>query len=305
MRGDNNINFPDYTTLLESTHSASGLLMGLVEEVEISQIRLSYFLLHTNKDELKDDLTNSIKRNGLLQPVIVRAQDNMFEIVAGNRRYLACKKLGWKKIVCHIVELNDKEAFEIALTENLQRKNLDAIEEARAFKVYVDDYGWGGVSILASRIAKSPAYISKRLSLLNLSPDLLESIQRNDVNPSVAEEITHIKNSEKRRQIGALVRQNRLSLRETRQLVKTNNDSVYDFNEETNKNSYKDHIFDMEVEAQRSFDKSIIALKIAANKISTILVEIEDNWIIFEMIKQHKNILDKQIDILIKQKKKL
>ena len=174
---------------MENSRSASGLLIGLVEEVEVSQIRHSSFLLHTTKDDFKDDLTNSIKRNGLLQPIIVRARDNMFEIVAGNRRYLACKILGWKKIVCHIVELDDKEAFEIALTENLQRRNLDPIEEAKAFKAYVNDYGWGGVSALASRIAKSPAYISKRLSLLHLSADMLESIRKYDVNPSVAEEI--------------------------------------------------------------------------------------------------------------------
>ena len=72
-----------------------------------------------------------------------------FEVVVGMRRYNACKCLGWKKSLCHIVELDDKEAFEFALTENIQRKTIDPLEEAHAFKAYVQDFGWGGISELS------------------------------------------------------------------------------------------------------------------------------------------------------------
>jgi ParB family chromosome partitioning protein len=105
---------------------------------------------------LIDELASSIRQNGLLQPIIVRMQDNSFEIVAGNRRYNACKRLGWRKILCHVVELEDREAFEFALTENIQRRTLDPLEEAKAFKVYVQDFGWGGVSALAAKNFQKP-----------------------------------------------------------------------------------------------------------------------------------------------------
>ena len=78
----------------------------------------------------------SILEKGLLQPIIVRMiNDNInYEIVAGYRRYSACKKLGWKKIPCQIVDLTDMEAFEILIVENVQRKTLNPIDEAKAFK---------------------------------------------------------------------------------------------------------------------------------------------------------------------------
>jgi ParB family chromosome partitioning protein len=84
-------------------------------------------------------LMRSISQKGLLQPIIVRTMENnnCYEIVAGYRRYYACKKLGWRKISCQIVELTDKEAFEVSVVENVQRKTLNHIDKAKAFKKYV------------------------------------------------------------------------------------------------------------------------------------------------------------------------
>jgi ParB family chromosome partitioning protein len=75
--------------------------------------------------------------------------------------------LGWRKIISHIVELTDKEAFEITLTENVQKKTLNPIDEALAYKRYIKDYGWGGMSELARKLGKSVSYISKRINLLD------------------------------------------------------------------------------------------------------------------------------------------
>jgi ParB family chromosome partitioning protein len=91
----------------------------------------------------------------LLQPIIVRPKDDHFQIIAGNRRYEACKRLGLKKILCHIVELDDKEAFEVSIAENVQRKNLTPIDEAKTFQSYASKFGWGGMSDLARKIGKS------------------------------------------------------------------------------------------------------------------------------------------------------
>ena len=81
-------------------------------------------------------------------------EDGEYEIVAGTRRYNACKMLGWRKILSHVVELDDKDAFEVSLIENIHSKNLNSIEEARAFQDYVTNYGWGGISELATRLEK-------------------------------------------------------------------------------------------------------------------------------------------------------
>ena len=104
-----------------------------------------------------EDLADSIKKIGLLQPIVVRTTEGSegFEIVAGNRRYSACRQLGWRKITCHIVELDDKGAFEIALAENVQRQTLNPVEEGLAFRKYVNEFGWGGVSELAQKISES------------------------------------------------------------------------------------------------------------------------------------------------------
>jgi ParB family transcriptional regulator, chromosome partitioning protein len=114
------------------------------------------------------ELALSIKKHGLLQPIIVRPISHGFEIVAGHRRFYACKSLHWKVITAMVKDLSDKDAFEIQLVENVHRNTLDPIEEAQAFKRYVIDYGWGGVTHLANAIMKSEQYVSSRLQLLKL-----------------------------------------------------------------------------------------------------------------------------------------
>ena len=102
--------------------------------IDILNIIKSPFPLRDDLSEI-DALASSIKQKGLLQPILVRTKE-LYEIVAGNRRYQACKSLGWRRIACHIADLNDKDAFEISLIENVQRKTLTALEEAHAFKRY-------------------------------------------------------------------------------------------------------------------------------------------------------------------------
>lgn len=248
------------------------------------------------------ELVSSIQRNGLLHPIVVRTKGSFFEIIAGCRRYSACRALGLRKIVCHVVEMDDKSAFEVSLTENIQRKSLDPIEEARAFKAYVDDLGWGGLTELASKISKSPSYVCKRLALLNLPDELLEKVRKDDVSPSTAEELLPLKDPHEQHRIADAIISNAYSSREARKIVK-----IYLKSESNTDDFYRHHdsIADIELKAQRSFDKSITALKIAMNKISGIVETVEDNWIIYEILMQHKNMLNTQIDILIREKKKL
>jgi ParB family chromosome partitioning protein len=284
------------------------LVLGIIEDVAINKIKKSEYL---QRSPLIGALYDSIKEKGLLQPIIVRPKNDYFEIVAGNRRYEACKKLGWKKIICHIVELDDKEAFEIGLIENIQRKNFDPIDEARSFEIYVIKYGWGGISELAEKIGKSTSYVDRRLQLLNLPKDVLDSIAGSHVSPTIGIELITLKDGQQQSELAKLVLQRKLSSREVRNLVKDMKNNSGEINSNDDDEELDDlksssiNIEDIDIMTKRIFDKSLLILKIASYKLGGLVPSIEDNWIIYELLMQNKQIIDKQINILIKEKKKL
>jgi ParB family transcriptional regulator, chromosome partitioning protein len=142
-----------------------------------------------SQQESIDELSRSIKKHGLLQPIIVRPINRGFEIVAGHRRFQACKLLRWKTIPAMVKDVSDKDAFEIQLVENIQRKTLDPIEEAQAFKLYVRDYGWGGVTYLAETIMKSEQYVSSRIQLLKLPQNVKDKVKSGELKVSHAFEL--------------------------------------------------------------------------------------------------------------------
>ena len=167
---------------------------SIVEHIEMKMVRPSQFSI---RDKFADQqefesLTSSIKEHGLLQPILIRPYQNSFEIVAGHRRFHACKSLRWRHIPCKIRELSDKQAFEIQITENIQRKSMSALEEAEAFRKYVQDLGWGGVTELSKKIGKSEEYVSHRIQLLKLPQDIKEKIMLNKLSVSQALELTNL-----------------------------------------------------------------------------------------------------------------
>ena len=145
-----------------------------------------------SQQESIDELSRSIKKHGLLQPIIVRPINRGFEIVAGHRRFQACKLLRWKTIPAMVKDVSDKDAFEIQLVENIQRRTLDPIEEAHAFKLYVRDYGWGGVTYLAETIMKSEQYVSSRIQLLKLPQNVMDKVKSGELKVSHAFELLGI-----------------------------------------------------------------------------------------------------------------
>lgn len=186
----------------------------------MKMIRPSEFAVRDQfvKDRTADEtLTNSIREHGLLQPILVRPLSHGFEIVAGHRRFQTCRSLRWRFIPCKIREMTDKQAFEIQLTENIQRKSMDPIEEAEAFRRYVVDFGWGGISELAKKIGKSEEYVSHRVQLLKLSPEIKEQIIRSKINVSQALELTTI-SSDRQDEIASYVMNNNPTVRQIREV---------------------------------------------------------------------------------------
>jgi ParB family chromosome partitioning protein len=193
-------------------------LAGFLESVELRMVRPPKVLLRTDSGPLFG-LMLSIQDKGLLEPIIVRPTDDGFEVVAGMRRYEACRKLGWRRIPAHVVELNDMEAFEVSLLENIQRETLNPIEEARAFRNYVEEFGYGGETELARRIGKSQEYVSKRIGLLSLPQRVQDQIMRRRIAPSVAQELTLL-NDEDAEEMADVIGVRRLSLREVRRMLR-------------------------------------------------------------------------------------
>lgn len=202
---------------------------SIVEQIEMKMIRVSQYAIRDRFQRTSDEdncLISSIKDHGLLQPILIRPFEQGFEIVAGHRRFQACRSLRWRFIPCKIRDLTNKEAFEIQLTENMQRKSMDPMEEAEAFRRYVVDFGWGGVTELASKIGKSEEYVSHRIQLLKLPEEIKLNITSNRLNVSSAMELTNI-SAEKQNMVIRQIGTQGLTVRQIRKMKALMNANVF------------------------------------------------------------------------------
>ena len=126
-----------------------------------------------NEDELAD-LADSIKKEGLLQPILVRPWQGKYQIVAGERRWQACKIAGLDQVPVRVVDMDDQKTLRVALIENLQRSDLNAIEEARGYKELMKAGGYTHAEV-AEAVSKSRSTISNSLRLLDL-PEVVQTM---------------------------------------------------------------------------------------------------------------------------------
>ena len=276
---------------------------GFLEEIKVKQIKLPERALRAGMGDL-DELTYSIQEKGLLQPIVVRPLDNnsYFEVVAGNRRFQACISLQCRKILCHIVDLDDKEAYEVSLVENVQRKTLDLIEEAEAFNKYVSHYGYGGVSELARKIGKSPSYVSRRISLLKLPKEIQEQLLRQRKNASIAQELFSLDAQGKKRLTNLIVDQN-LTRDSVREIISKLN---YTAKDEEPLQSYYSTSMRRQHIMERMLTKCITSFKVCMMRIDEIVEYVdEDDWVLKEVFMQYRQFAHQQIDSLLGVKKKM
>ncbi|MDN5847617.1 MAG: ParB/RepB/Spo0J family partition protein [Candidatus Nitrosocosmicus sp.] len=270
-------------------------LSGIMDDVPISDIIIPFNNLRISNKLNIEKITQSIRQHGLIHPLTVRPKDKCFEIVAGYRRYLACKKLKWKKIPCHIVCLDETQSFELALVENIRRKSFTPLEEATAFKAYMSDHGWGSVAKLSRKIGRSPSAIVRRIGLLELPDEVLEKIKTSALSPSTAEELIPLKDPERQSEFAKLVARRHLTVKSLRNIMK--DDSL------TSKES-------LEIEDRsktQSIDKSISVLKIAMSRIISIIeedTEKNNDFAIRELLFDQKIKIHSQIDLLLHARKK-
>ncbi len=236
---------------------------SIIEPIELNMIRPSKFAVRhspsTNDPEILL-LKTSILQHGLLQPIVIRPLDNAFELVAGHRRFTACKSLRWRFISCKIRDMSDKQAYEIQLTENIQRKSMDPIEEAESYQKYVNEFGWGGISELSKKIGKSDEYVSHRMKLLTLPSTVKEKLVENNLSISQALEIIHVDDSEKNILTDQII-ENKLTVKQIREIKKTMKSETNTILKKDNSTSKSLHLV----------QKSNLTLKITLSRIDDLV----------------------------------
>jgi ParB family chromosome partitioning protein len=188
-----------------------------------------------------EELASSIKKHGLLQPIIVIRDQDRFILVAGERRLRAFKKLGKEKIKALIVDYSKEDLREYALIENIQRENLNPVEVSLALNSLIKEHGYTHDE-LAKNIGKSRAYITNMLRILNLPDFVLDKIRKNDISIGHAKILVGLPEDKLNFVIKEIEDKN-LSVRETEKLIKSlkrgKNEKEESFNEEIVKISSK------------------------------------------------------------------
>lgn len=193
---------------------------NMVQYIDINDIRPNRNQPRKNFDsEGIRDLASSIKEHGIIQPLIVRSNDSGYELVAGERRWRAAREAELDKVPCIVRDFSDEENALIAIIENMQREDLDPIEEAEGLETMMKEYGLTQEEVSKS-VGKSRPYITNSLRLLKLPQDIQEKISEGAISAGHARALLSVKNRTTQEQICQRIIKEGLSVRETEKLVK-------------------------------------------------------------------------------------
>ena len=180
---------------------------------------------HFDKESL-EELTNSIKEQGVIQPIVVRPNkllEGKYEIIAGERRWLASQNAGLHEVPVVILNVDDVKSLEFAIVENIQRQDLNSIEEARGYRRLIDDFNYNQEK-LSQFIGKSRSYIANSLRLLSLPEDVLLMVERGNLSAGHARTLIGLNNSV---DIAKKIIQKKLSVRQSEIFVKQFRDKKF------------------------------------------------------------------------------
>jgi len=198
-----------------------GLASGSAgREVAIGQVRPNPFQPRSRiEDEALDELTESIRRNGLLQPLVVRPVGDDYEIVAGERRWRALKRLGWTTAPIVSRELTDEQMLVLALVENLQRENLSALEEARGYQQLIEEFTLTQEGV-GRHVGRDRSTIANALRLLTLPDEVRELLAAGRIAAGHARAILGLDDPKRQIELARAVAKGGLSVRETERRVR-------------------------------------------------------------------------------------
>ena len=212
------------SALLKETSSDTmnnNLVVGNIIEIELEDIEVNPYQPRTYFDEESlRELASSIKELGVIQPITVRKVGEIFQLVSGERRFRASKLIGNKSIPAYIRTANDQEMLEMALVENIQRKNLDPIEVALSYKRLIDEIQLTQEE-LSIRVGKKRSTVTNYLRLLKLDPILQTGIRDGFISMGHGRALINIKSTANQLDIYEKILLDKLSVRQTEELVKS------------------------------------------------------------------------------------
>lgn len=194
-----------------------------ISEIKINDIEPNQSQPRKSFDQEKlQALADSISQHGVVQPIIVKKKDKGYSIVAGERRWRAAKIAGLKTIPAIIKDISTQETMEIALIENIQREDLNPIEEAEAYQKLIEEYGLTQESV-SKMVGKSRAAIANSVRLLTLTDKIKEMLINDFLTPGHARTLVTIDNKEKQMELADIIMKKNLNVRETEKLVSEEN----------------------------------------------------------------------------------
>lgn len=239
-------------------------------KVSINLIKANHEQPRKNFDEEKImQLAESIKQHGIIQPLVLKKDENIYTIIAGERRWRAAKSIGLKEVPAVILNLSDKEVLEISLIENIQREDLNPIEEAVAYKKLIDDFKLTQ-NELSKRIGKSRTAIANCMRLLNLDKRVQEYLIDGVISEGHGRALLGVSDKEQQYKLSQTIIDEELSVRQIEALIKNKNKKNKSSNKELNVNSvyyndikYKlEHLFNTKVSlSTNSNDKGKIQIE--------------------------------------------
>ena len=224
------------------------------KRVSISDLTRNPYQPRETFNEFKlDELANSIKKNGIIQPIAVRlkkSEPGKYEIVAGERRWLAAQKAGLHDIPVNVLDLSDVESLEVAIVENIQRDDLNPIEEAKGYKRLSDEFNYDHENI-SKLMSKSRSHVSNTLRLLTLPNDIIGMLEEGTLTSGQARPLIGLSNAS---QIAEEIVAKNYSARKVEYLVKSKKSK-----------NFKNKTYDADImKAQERIEK-ILGLKININ----------------------------------------
>ncbi|MEJ7577910.1 MAG: ParB/RepB/Spo0J family partition protein [Pyrinomonadaceae bacterium] len=189
-------------------------------EIDLDLIEPNNMQPRTRFDEARlEELAQSIRANGLVQPLLVRRRGGRYQLVAGERRWRAAQRAGLQKIPAVVREIPDEKIFELALIENIQREELNPMEEAHAYKRLIESLNLTQ-EMLAQRVGRDRSFIANHIRLLKLPNDLQEMVEEEKLSAGHARALLGLETEEAQRSVAKQIIDRSLSVRETERIVK-------------------------------------------------------------------------------------
>ena len=229
--------------------------------LKIDEIEPNRLQPRKNFDEdALQELSESIKQYGLIQPIVVKKQEKYYEIVAGERRWRAARIAGLKEVPVIVKEYDDRESMEIAIVENLQREDLNPIEDAQAYRCLIEEFGLKQDEA-AKKVSKSRTAVTNAMRLLKLDERVQQMVIDDMISGGHARTLLAVENKDEQYTMAMLIFDNKMSFRETEKLVRN-----YQKKEEEKKVSEKKEDFSQMETIYHQLEermKSVIGSKVA------------------------------------------